>query len=568
MDINIITDLLYLESWDELETALGKLENQKTVTLYKVAAYAAAGEFDAAFGEASKTGDAVDKRHILSSAGELLIHIRDYTSASVLLREAAKGSPDAMSLESRAGVLSRTVPFEEIVYDPNDPEALVKKFYTALYMSGGSDFEGLKEIMTADLFSRAVNRDNNNNFHSEWWSLRNESISAGLSMKVILDLMLSDIKFQTRKDADGGYHLKLIQTGLGTNLDSNFYIKKAGSDLKIAATDSFRASIGSVVLEYLDSGKLGSASDWLDWFIKDYSSFAREGDEPLYGHPIQGFWKKRGNDKSNIKAMELAAVSVLATDKILFSKAVSVMESSLVMDDNIFTSDKFYYALYFAYQTGENFEGQYKTASWLYDKYPESDFAWSVLLRALFDLGRFNELDTLALERLQEDDEDDTAIDMLINSYFARLDFDSVDRIFQDLKVKNRLTARLYNAVAWMYLFKPVVDEKALEYARKAVNMSNNNNTAILHTLAAMYAEFGRCEEARNTLNRVMVLSGSSQPSSDDWYVLGRIAEEYGMLESALFYYKKVEKPQSISSQYDSSYTLALRRIVGLAKDE
>jgi len=486
----------------------------------------------------------------------------------VLLREAAKGSPDAMSLESRAGVLSRTVPFEEIVYDPNDPEALVKKFYTALYMSNGSDFKDLKEIMTTDLFDRAVDRDNNNNCHSEWWSLRNESISAGLSMKVILDLMLSDIKFQTRKDADGGYHLKLIQTGLGTNLDSNFYIKKTGSDLKLAATKSFRAAIGSVVLEYLDFGKLRSASDWLDWFIKDYSSFAREGDEPLYGHPIQGFWKKRGNDKSNIKAMKLAAVSVLATDKMLFSKAVSVMESSLVMDDNIFTPDKFYYALYFAYQTGENFEGQYKTASWLYDKYPESDFAWSVLLRALFDLGRFDELDTLALERLQEDDEDDTAIDMLINSYFSRLDFDSVDRIFQDLKVKNRLTARLYNAVAWMYLFKPVVDEEALEYARKAVNMSNNNNTAILHTLAAMYAEFGRCEEARNTLNRVMVLSGSSQPSSDDWYVLGRIAEEYGMLRSALFYYKKVEKPQSISSQYDSSYTLALRRIEGLAKDE
>ncbi|MCK5201608.1 MAG: tetratricopeptide repeat protein, partial [Spirochaetales bacterium] len=100
MDINVITDLLYLQDWQELENTLEKLENRKTVTLYKVVAHAAAGEFDAAFGEAAKTGNAVDKRNILSSAGELLIHIRDYTSAAVLLGEAAKGSPDAMSLES------------------------------------------------------------------------------------------------------------------------------------------------------------------------------------------------------------------------------------------------------------------------------------------------------------------------------------------------------------------------------------------------------------------------------------------------------------------------------------
>ena len=561
MDINVITDLLYLQDWVELLLALEQIENQKTVTLYKVVAFAAAGNFTAAFSEASKTGDAVDKRNILSSAGELLIHIRNYSSAAVLLREAAKGSADAMSLESRAGVLTGTVPFEEIVFDPEDPEALVKRFYKTLYLSNGSNFKEFEDIVTKDLYNRAMDRDYNNNFNSEWWSLRNESIQAGLSLEVILDLMLSDIKFQTRKDADGGYHLKLIQTGLGTNLDSNFYIRKIDGNLKIAGTDSFRAPVGRVILEYMDSGKLESASDWLDWFFKDYSSFAREGNEPLYGHPLQGFWKKRGNDKSDIRAMKLAAAAILVTDKNLYSEAVAILESGLLDHDSNFSLDKLYYALYFAYQVGDDFEGQYRTSSWLYDKYPESNFAWSTLLRSMLNLGRFDELETLAYERLEEDDEDDIAIDMLINMYFSRLDFDSVDRIFQDLKDKNRLTARLYNAVAWMYLFKPLVGETALEYARQAVNMSNSSNTAILHTLAALYAEFGRCEEARNTLDRVMSLSGSSEPSSDDWYVLGRIAEEYGMIESALYYYKNVEKPESTANQYDSSYTLAIRRL-------
>jgi len=201
----------------------------------------------------------------------------------------------------------------------------------------------------------------------------------------------------------------------------------------------------------------------------------------------------------------------------------------------------------------------------LYKNYPESEFAWSSLLRSLLNLGRFDELRDLAEERLIEDDEDSVAIDMLINMYFTKMDFDSVDMIFQDLKDKNRLTARLYNAVAWMDLFDPELDETALEYARQAVTLSNSNNPPILHTLSALYAEFGRCEEARNTLDRVMALSGSSDPSSDDWYVLGRIAEEYGMLDSANYYYKKVDKPESIASQYDSSYTLAERRLKAMS---
>ena len=40
------------------------------------------------------------------------------------------------------------------------------------------------------------------------------------------------------------------------------------------------------------------------------------------------------------------------------------------------------------------------------------------------------------------------------------------------------------------------------------------------------------------------------------------------MIESALFYYRNVEKPESIANQYDSSYTLAKRRIKGLIEKE
>ncbi|MEA1910201.1 MAG: hypothetical protein U9N32_00810, partial [Spirochaetota bacterium] len=561
MDINLITDLLYLQDWEELDTALGKINSPKTVSLYRIAAYGAEGNFDEAFSEASKTGDASDRRKILSSAGELLIHIRKYSAAAVFLQEASKGSPNAISLELRADTLSRTSLFEDITFDPQNPEDLVKRFYKALYQSGGSDFSELKDIVSPQVYLRATNKDFHNNFYEEWQAIMNRGISSGLQLEVILDLILSDIKFRIREDGFGGYHLKLIQTGLGTNLDTNFYIQNQAGKLIIAGTDSFREPIGQVVLGEIELGRLKSAGTWLDWFLKDYGSSTREGDEPLYGHPIHGFWKKRGNDKSPVDLMKMAAAAILVTDRHLSLEAFEILEKGLQNPVNKSYISDIYYALYFAYQSMDNFKGQLKSSVWLYDNHPESDFAWSSFLSSLLNLGKYDQLKALAEERLLENDEDSVAIDMLINMYFEKMDFDSVDIIFQNLKDKNRLTARLYNAVAWMDLFDPELDETALEYARQAVTLSNSNNPPILHTLSALYAEFGRCEEARNTLDRVMALSGSSKPSSDDWYVLGRIAEEYGMIDSAVFYYKKVEKPESIAGQYDSSYTLAERRL-------
>jgi len=561
MDINLITDLLYLQDWDELDVALEKIDNQKTVSLYKIAAFGAKNNFDAAFSEASKTGDALDRRNILSNAGELLIHIRMYSAGAVFLLEASKGSSDALSLESRADTLGKTISFENLVFDPENPEDLIKRFYKALYLSGGSDFSALKDIVSMDVFERATDKESHNNYYDEWQAIMNRGISSGLKLEVILDLILSDLKFQIKDDKNGGFHLKLIQTGLGTNLDSNFYIKRIDGKLRIVGTDSFREPIGISVMEDIESGELENAALWLDWFLKDYGSFTREGDEPLYGHPVHGFWKKRGNDSSNIGLMKVAAAAILVTERRSSVEASLILNKGLKDLADSSLESAFYYALYFTYQSGENFEGQLKTAAWLYKNYPESEFAWSSLLGSLLNLGKYDELRDLAEERLIEDDEDSIAIDMLINMYFSKMDFDSVDRIFQDLKEKNRLSARLYNAVAWMDLFDPELDETALEYARQAVTLSNSNNPPILHTLSALYAEFGRCEEARTTLDRVMALSGSSDPSSDDWYVLGRIAEEYGMIDSAVYYYEKVKKPESIAGQYDSSYTLMERRL-------
>ncbi len=564
MELNLISDYFYSGRFKELLDLLDKVKNQNTASLYRVISYAAMGDLEKAFSEAEKSTNAGEKRKLLSDAGDMLVRIRKYPEVAALFKKAAKGSEDALSLETRSATFEKTIPYEKILFDLSNPEDVVKKFMKELYLSRGEKFNGIEELVTPSVYKKGIDPEAVNGFKKEWFLLRKQSISSGISLKAILDLLLADMKFQTEKDSSGGYHLKLVQTGLGINLDSNYYLIKEGNSYRIAGTDDFITVIGPVIENYVTSGRLETAKTWLDWFIKDYSIYNRDNDDPLYGHPVQQFWKKHG--KKTPDTMKYAAAAIEVMDKDYAEKGVEILKqgrSKAVKESQLKSFD---YALYFGYQTLEDLPLMYSTSGKLFEIYPESDFAWSSYLDALLRNNKGEELLRVTASRLKEDPTDSISINILINYYFSQMNFSKVDEIFSEQLKANRETARLYNAVAWMDLFKPSSDKKGLEYARKAVNLSNGRSEAILHTLASQYAEAGRCREARNTLDEVIRLSGNDDPSSDDWYVLGRIAEEYGMMDSAVEYYEKVEKPELEVDLYNSAYVLARRRLEKIGK--
>ncbi len=564
MELNLISDYFYSGQYEELLKLLDKVKNQNTASLYRIVSYAAMGELDKALLEGDKSASSEGRRKLLSDAGDILIRIRKYTEAAALFKEAAKGSDDALSLETRAATFEKTVPFDTLVFNMENPEDVVKKYLVSLYLSGGKDFSGIKDLVTSDLYSEGTSKESKIGFKQDWLSIRRQSVSSGISIRTILDLLLADMKFRKDTGPNGDCRLKLVQTGLGTNLDSNYYLEKKNGRYLIAGMDNYTASLGVKINTLVSRGKYDIAEEWLDWYVKDYSIFNRNGDEPLYGRPVQRFWKK--HRKKTPEIMKYAAAAIMVMDKTTAASGIKVLERGKRLDNSGISGSAFYYALYFGYQTLNELENMYAAAKWLYSNNPESDFAWSSYLDSLVLNGKGEELLSVVPERLEEDPSDSITINMLMNYYFSQMNFEKVDEIFKEQISMNRGTARLYNAVAWMDLFKPVPDSRGLEYARTAVNLSNGRSTAILHTLASQYAEAGRCKEARNTLDEVIRLSGNDEPSSDDWYVLGRIAEEYGMTDSAILYYSRVEKPEIESELYNSAYVLARRRLKLLNK--
>ena len=81
--------------------------------------------------------------------------------------------------------------------------------------------------------------------------------------------------------------------------------------------------------------------------------------------------------------------------------------------------------------------------------------------------------------------------------------------------------------------------------------------------MAAVYAELGKTSEALENLRRAVEIRGERTDGAD-WYVLGRIAEQYGLAEVAAGLYRKLPVKQAYAA--GDFYLLAQRRLKKMGK--
>jgi tetratricopeptide (TPR) repeat protein len=110
---------------------------------------------------------------------------------------------------------------------------------------------------------------------------------------------------------------------------------------------------------------------------------------------------------------------------------------------------------------------------------------------------------------------------------------------------------------------KPVPDEKAFEFARQAVRMTNESSAYSIHTLATLYAQAGRLTDALETLTKSYNMDPRMDPREEDYYVLGLIAQSLGFIDGAKEAYEKVKPGDSVFYEVygNSTYDLVQKRL-------
>jgi len=551
---NLISILLHAEKYADLLSIAKEIDDKDLQSLITVVALVGEQGLEQGISELEKVNSLEKRKAIQLEASSLLFRVRHYKEAALLLRDAARYSSDAMQIDSRADVYQKLIQHEQLEFDEADPEALVKNFLHVFFTTQGDDFSALKEYVTEDFYANGIDEDNPYNFEREYNMFKHGVITAELPKDVCLDLYFSLMKLNRDGNKEDGYRIVMLPADNTYSRGDCFYIRSINGKLKIVANQTFISAIGKQAYDFYLDNQEKKAEKWLDWYYENFAIFQTDAKEVFQGRPFQKFWNPANRD------IKLAAACIMAEGKFA-DKAEPILVNAYKQADTEEKKHNLNYALQLAYVNIDKYREHNRVLALLYAACPESDKIFYYYINSLINIGEYTKAEQIIQKHLALDSHDKQANCMLLRNYAYKLDFKALEKQMQKCIELNAISENEYNLVAWVELFNSSLNPKALEYARTAMKLSSESEDYIIHTMATLYAEVGRCQEAWQLINKVMIASGNTTPANADWYVFGRIAEQYGEIAEAITAYKRIQPPKNRPKDNISTYNLAQKRL-------
>ncbi len=147
--------------------------------------------------------------------------------------------------------------------------------------------------------------------------------------------------------------------------------------------------------------------------------------------------------------------------------------------------------------------------------------------------------------------DDDKALETLASVATMRGELAKAQEYRRRIVEAGKATAHTYNELAWNTLFLGKVDEAAVEDALKANTLTSYGTSSYVHTLATIYAELGKGQEARQLLLKSLELKGESklaEPTTGTWW--GASPRATGWWEEAERRTAKAKSPSRTSTAW------------------
>jgi tetratricopeptide (TPR) repeat protein len=546
-DGDLLTTLAHANRFADMKDLAKTVQDAQLRETGRIVAVAATDGSAAAVRELGAF-DANTRRQYAQTIGQLLLNLRLYPQATEMYELSTQGAPNASTARPFIEALRKTKRIEELPLDEKDPRAIVQKMILLMVRN---DIPALKKLFAFDLKTAEDDADD----EDPLTVMRGLTTGANMPAAVIGDLSFATLRAQSDGTDKSGYRVR-IRSENGINMPALFVVKQNGQYV-IRASTSTVETIGNAVLAFADAGDLESARTWLNWVREDVQ--AGGGDDPLRGLPFAALWPK-DNAAANADEIRIAAASLMLRKGDERGLPLLLAQRDKASDHTKTWIDV---ALGAAYTDRKDWKNVVSIAERLTASYPDSDNAFRMHVFALSLSGRTVEAEELAKKRLAKKPKDDEALRALSSNAAKARDYAAAAKYAEQLVDELSPTQNDYNNAAWFELFAGNVTH-AMENARRATAEESQTSAAALHTLATLYAETGKNIEARDALLRTLDKSRRDQPDSSDWYVLGRMAENYGVREAALAAYKRVDKKENDGA---SVWELAQRRLAVMGKN-
>ena len=537
--------------WDDLKALLAETEERQSKDAFALVATAATEGGAAAVARAAEL-EPSKRREMQSQAGNMLIALRRYAPAADLLAAAAQGAPNAAQLRQQADLVRKATRHELLKLDPQDAQSVLKNAFIDVFK--GATNEELNKYATADV-AAMFKEDGLRERRSGRGSARKGIRKKDVSMDLMTDLTLSAIDIQQDGEEPVGLRLRGRTPG-GQGGDFTAYIVKEDGQYRLAAFDSAPSGLALRAFRLAEQNELAPARHWLDWAREHVSGGS---DDPVATEPFAALWT-RGRDAS-LDEVKLAAAVLLPDTKASSELALPVLEKARATA-SAEVQWRIDQALHTAYLSLERWADVLAASDRLSERFPDSASAFRSGCYALSKLERHEEARKRALARLEKYPGDLAAQQVLGNIALDHGQYADAARYYAGVLERTGATPIDYNQHAWTAIFAKEDLEKAIEEARHAAAKAPESY-AILNTLAVLYAENGKSSEAREALLQSIEKGDNEELQDADWYVVGRIAENYGITDAAAEAYRKIEKPERVAG---SSWELAQGRLKTLRK--
>ena len=549
---NLAYALFYAGEFSEARKDAETLNPQPDALI--VACEAALNGPQAGLAEARKrTGGEEPFRRVAEAAGRMLANLRKYPLAADL-EEAGASGDNASETAAFAATYRKTQPHEQLALADDaagtamrfelltdDPNLSLEKLLSVTSRNGGTG------LATQEVLEALVKAEK---------GLLSRKARGGLFADIGLDISLTNAQPKVQGNDASGYKVTLWPSA---RYKSAVYVVKEEGKYRVLGTSRWYAGVGLEALDRVTAHDVAGARILLDWVREDHHLGG--GDDPLAGAIFPRVWTK--GQEGEAGTVKLAAAAILIHFKPTAARGIPVLEAALNSGPDEATQVSIKMGLVEGYEKLEEHAKAVTLTSALAAQYPQSSVAFVSQATVLRALGRFEEADGIANERLKRMPGDLDAMHVLVMNATGQEDYGKAQALTQKIVDAGQGEAEDLSNLAWYSLFTGTTGPSQLEHVLKASQLSKDNY-GLLHTLGCVYAELGKTKEAREVLIQAMDLADLDEPDPNFWYAFGRIAEQYGEREVAMANYQRVTKPEEADQVPGSAYRLAQMRLQAL----
>jgi tetratricopeptide (TPR) repeat protein len=507
------------------------------------------------------TRDEAVRTAALLAAGYELMGKRRYADAAALFRAGSRGRDDAAAILAQADFIGKVTPYDPAAAS-DDPTTPYRRLI-AMMFTGKLTLDELRPLLAARLQQADIGADDAS-FQAMASSIRQMLRKAHLPPETALDLLISRSDF--RVDGDPKIGCRVTTTLSAAGAPESIFVTRENGKWVLVETGFFpqapAAGLGAEAAAALERGEVAAAGVWFEWARELVASAPTDS---IYALPFQIFY--RGAETADPERLKLAAAALSvpsdreAGDRVLDLLRDSPPRALTPPEEQALTQIRAS-----AFASAGKPDSALAAVHRLQRVHPNSRYLYAEELQAyakLKSLAGAREASEARLARLPGDPD---AVRQLMEIAAYTSDWASVRAYGRKLDALHKLTPGDLNNWAWYDLMAGAVTDTTLDRINRAILDSQENRFSFLHTQASIYAELNRPAEARDILYQAMDLQGLDDPDESSWYVLGRIAEQYDLPDAARDAYKRITPSLEEYGWTSSVYTVAQRRLGGLAR--